>query len=186
MCAEIIVRVSFSPWTYQPLCGRRQGQFRCLLARLVPSGSERAGLRVRSLEMFVQSVCCADLSLLPERKAAPGGPCFRAHRLPRQLVTCPGPPTSGLCADCPACWEGCPAHSSRSSVQITSSESPSLTVFGAHSPPVLWPQSLSAGSCCAHHQQVVFFSSHSLFRSLSPSLCGPREDRGLVLEGSLW
>ena len=27
----------------------------------------------------------------------PGGPCFRAHRLPRQLVTCLGPPTSGLC-----------------------------------------------------------------------------------------
>ena len=60
----------------------------------------------------------------------PGGPCFRAHRLPRQLVTCPGPPTSGLCADCPACWEGCPAHSP-----------------GPHceSPPLRGPPRLSSG-----------------------------------------
>ena len=86
-----------SPATCQPLCGGRRVQLCYLLACFVPSCSERARLGVRSLEMFVQSVRCADLSLLPRRKAAPGGPCFRAHRLPRQLVTCLGPPTSGLC-----------------------------------------------------------------------------------------
>ena len=48
----------------------------------------------------------------------------------------------------------------------------------AHYPPVLWPQSLSAGSSCAHHQQVFFSILISLFRSLSPLLCGPREDGG--------
>ena len=154
--------------TCRPLCAGRRVQLCRLLACFVPSCSERAGLGVRSLEMFVQSVRCADLSLLPGRKAAPGGPCFRAHRLPRQLVTCPGPPTSGLCLL---------GRLPRPPLQVLSARSPPLRV-----PPDClrgplsacpWPQSLSAGSSCAHHQQVFFSILISLFLSLSPSLCGP-------------
>lgn len=81
-------------------------------------------------------------------------------------MTCPGPPTSGLCADCPACWEGCPAHSP-----------------GPHceSPPLRVPPRLSSGPTlrlssgpghCLPGHPVLTISNHFFqfsFHCFSPS-----------------